>query len=176
MKLSLKSVSLLFISLSFSVCCFGQNKCCDSTLVNAKAIRQKAIELYNEYIKLSNNNAFKYVSKEYGKKDSSISYEYEFNGKNEFSSISTKQKVNEKLYIETDYWFLHNQILHIFITYNRKNWLGKWRDNRYGFYEIWDNQLLEMVEKGIPHQNIEPLVNKSYYYKQKGEELAKTSN
>ena len=175
MKLSLNAV-LLFISFSFGVCAFGQNKCCDSTLVNSKAIRPKAIKLYNEYVNLSNNNAFNYVSREYGKKDSSISYEYELNGKNEFSSILTREKVNEKLYIETIYWFLHNQILHISVTYNRKNWLGKWKDNRYGFYEIWDNQLLERSERRIPHQNIELLVNKSYYYKQKGEELAKISN
>ena len=125
MKLLLRSISLLFLSFSFSVCSFGQNKCCDSTLVNSKAIRLKSNRLYNEYVNLSNKNACKYVSKEYGKKDSSISYEYEFNGKNEFSCILTKEKINEKLYIETMYWFLHNQILHIFITYNRKRYSGQ---------------------------------------------------
>ena len=169
----MKSLLLLF-SFSFAPCSFSQNKCCDSTLVNSKALRQKAIKLYNEYINLSNNNAYTYVSEEYGTKDSSIAYTY--NDEKEFSSALTSEKINEKLYIETTYWFLRNQILYINITYKRKNWLGKWRDNWWGYYEVWDNQLLLRFEKKIPHQNIELLISKSSYFKQKGEKLAKISN
>ncbi|HEY1872673.1 MAG TPA: hypothetical protein VGG71_16545, partial [Chitinophagaceae bacterium] len=92
------------------------------------------------------------------------------------TSIFVRKKMDDNFYVETDYWFLHTQLIHIFITFKRKNWLNKWKDNRYGSYAFNGNSLLDFRERKIPKQNVDSLIRNSAYYFQKGTNRLKISN
>jgi hypothetical protein len=146
--------------LMFSPFCFQGN--CQYKIINDSS-RRKGIELYNEFVR--QDTMYKQIEDNHG--DDSITY-WHYNSQNEITSILVRKKVSDKFYIETNYWFLQNQLLHIFITYIRKNWLKKWKDNRFGWYTFNNNILLDFHERKIPRQNLGSLIEQSTYYLQIG--------
>lgn len=133
--------------------------------------RKKGIDLYNEFVK--QDSIYYQLDEKYG--DDSVIF-WHYNPPSILTSIFVRKKMNDNFYVETNYWFLHAQLIHVFITFQRKNWRNKWKDNRYGWYTFNDNLLLDFHERKIPKQNVDSLIRSSAYYVQKGTNRLKISN
>src|SRR5580704_4386806 len=104
---------------------------------NSKESREKAIQLHNEYVK-GDTLPYRQIETK-GKNDSAIWLEY--TSKHSIKSILVQERINDKAYTETLYWYSNGDILHIYIYVKILNKLGRWKDRGSGTYTFFNNQV-----------------------------------